>query len=128
MVDGCGLPVRLLLTPGQASDKAVVAALLDGLAPAADTVGDRGYDAKAILKIITEHGSRPHIPTQRDRKNQRSVDRKLYRQRNLVERFFNKLKHFRRIATRYDKLARNFLAAVAIASCRICIRHYESTT
>lgn len=128
MVDARGLPVRLLLSPGQASDKAAVPALLDGLRPAADTVADRGYDAEAILRLIAEHGSRPHIPTQRDRKRQRSVDPELYRQRNLVERFFNKLKHFRRIATRYDKLARNFLAAVALASSRLWIKHYESTT
>ena len=52
----------------------------------------------------------------------------IYRQPNLVERLFNKLKHFRRIATRYDKLARNFLAAIALASTRLWIRHYESTT
>lgn len=128
MVDARGLPVRLLLSPGQASDKAAVPALLDGLRPAADTVADRGYDAEAILRMIAEHGSSPHIPTQRDRKRQRSVDPELYRQRNLVERFFNKIKHFRRIATRYDKLARNFLAAVALASSRLWIRHYESTT
>ena len=122
------MPVRLLISPGQASDKAAVGALLDGLRPAADTVADRGYDAEAILQMITDHGSRPHIPTQRDRKRQRSVDRNLYRQRNLVERFFNKLKHFRRIATRYDKLARNFLAAATLAACRLWLRHYESTT
>lgn len=128
MVDAHGLPLKLLLTPGQASDKAVVADLLDGLQPATDTVADRGYDAQAILDLIVQHGSRPHIPTQRDRKLQRSVDHAIYRQRNLVERFFNKLKHFRRIATRYDKLARNFLAAIALASSRLWIRHYESTT
>ncbi len=126
VVDGRGLPVRFVLTAGQASDKAVVPALIDGLGPARDTVADRGYDARAILEIIAQHGSRPHIPTQRDRKLQRSVDPERYRQRNLVERFFNKLKHFRRIAARYDKLARNFLAAIALASTRLWLRHYES--
>ena len=128
MVDGHGLPVRFVLTPGQASDKAAVPALIEGLRPARDVVADRGYDARAILELLVAHGSRPHIPTQRDRKSQRSVDPAIYRQRNLVERFFNKLKHFRRIATRYDKLARNFLAAIALASMRLWIRHYESTT
>lgn len=103
-------------------------ALLDGLDPARDTVADRGYDARAILEMILAHGSTPHIPTQRDRKAQRSVDAALYRQRNLVERFFNKLKHFRAIATRYHKLARNFLAAIALAAVRLWINHYESTT
>ncbi len=128
MVDARGLPVRFVLTPGQASDNAAVPALIEGLRPARDVVADRGYDARAILELLVEHGSRPHIPTQRDRKVQRSVDPAIYRQRNLVERFFNKLKHFRRSAPRYDKLARNFLAAIALASTRLWIRHYESTT
>ncbi|MCH8092729.1 MAG: IS5 family transposase [Proteobacteria bacterium] len=128
VVDARGLPVRFVLTPGQASDKAAVPALIEGLRPARDVVADRGYDARAILELLAEHGSRPHIPTQRNRKVQRSVDPAIYRQRNLVERFFNKLKHFRRIATRYDKLARNFLAAIALVSTRLWIRHYESTT
>jgi len=77
---------------------------------------------------VASRGGQAHIPTQRDRKQQRSVDRDLYRQRNLIERFFNKLKHFRRVATRYDKLARNFLAAVALTSARLILRSYESTT
>jgi transposase len=128
VVDGDGLPLRLVVTPGQASDKAAVPELIDGLPPARDVVADRGYDARAILELIETTGARGHIPTQRDRKEQRSVDRRLYRQRNLVERFFNKLKHFRRTATRFDKLARNYLAAVLLASIRIRLRAYESTT
>ena len=128
MVNAHGLPVRIVLTPGQAHDGAAVAALLDGLAPGSDLVADRGYDARAILDLVTAAGSRPHIPTQRTRKAQRSVDPALYRQRNLVERFFNKFKHFRGVATRYHKLARNFLAAVVLACTRLWLRHYESTT
>ena len=92
-----------------------------------DLVADRGYDAKAVLGCVAARGGRAHIPTCRDRKVQRSVDPALYRHRNLVKRFFNKLKHFRRIATRYDKLARNFLSAVLIASTRLRTR-FESTT
>ena len=72
-------------------------------------------------------GGEAHIPTCRDRNVQRRVDPALYRQRNLIERFFCKLKHFRRIATRFDKLARNFLAAVILASTRLWLRAYEST-
>ena len=83
---------------------------------------------RAILKLIADHGSCPHIPTQRDRRERRSVPDHLYRQCNLVERFFNKLKHFRGIATRYRKLARNFLAAIALASIRLWIKINEYTT
>ena len=127
-MDARGLPVRILLTPGQASDKAAVPALIAGLRLARDVVADRGYDARAIVELISAAGAEAHIPTQRNVKVQRSVDHELYRQRNLIERFFNKLKHFRRIATRFDKLARNFLAAVLLASTRLWTRAYESTT
>ena len=122
MVDARGLPVRLLLTPGHASDKATAPDLLIDLPPADDVVADRGYDWQFLIDFIAARGGRAHIPTQRDRKVQRSVDPDLYRNRNLVERFFNKLKHFRRIATRFDKLARNYLAAVLVASSRLIIR------
>jgi transposase len=91
-------------------------------------VADRGYDAQYILDAAQSRGVLAHIPTQRDRKAQRSVDRNIYRRRNLVERFFNKLKHFRRVATRFDKLTRNFISAVALASIRLWARTYESTT
>jgi len=128
VVDACGMPVRFVLTPGQASDKTTAPALLDGLPLARNVVADRGYDARAIVELIEAGGAVAHIPTQSNVKVRRSVDLQIYRQRNLIERFFNKLKHFRRIATRYDKLARNFLAAIALASIRILLRHYESTT
>lgn len=82
----------------------------------------------ALVELAATRGTRAHIPTQKDRKRQRNIDPSIYRKRNLVERFFNKLKHFRRIATRFDKLARNFLAAVALASVRLWTRAYESTT
>lgn len=128
VVDEQGLPVRLMLSPGQASDKAAAATIIASLPAPATVVGDRGYDAKALVEQIEAKGSTAHIPTQRDRKKQRSVDPAIYRQRNLVERFFNKIKHFRRIATRFDKLAANFLAAVALAASRIWLKAYESTT
>jgi transposase len=123
-----GLPLRIVLSAGQASDKAAVEALIDGLPPAKALVADRGYDAQAVIDLVRSRGGRAHIPTQRGRKVQRSVDPAIYRQRNQVERFFCKLKHFRRIATRFDKLARNFLAAVLLASTRLWLRAYESTT
>ena len=127
MVDGRGLPVAITLSAGQASDKAAVEELL-ALHPApGDVVADRGYDARAVLDLIAARGGRGHIPTQRDRKVQRRVDPVLYRQRNLVERFFSKLKQFRKIATRYEKTAENYLAAVLMDCSRLWMRDYEST-
>jgi transposase len=123
-----GLPLRIVLSAGQASDKAAVEALIDGLPPAPALVADRGYDAQAIIDLVRDRGGCAHIPTQKDRKIQRSIDPAIYRQRNQIERFFCKLKHFRRIATRFDKLARNFLAAVLLVSTRLWLRAYESTT
>jgi transposase len=120
--------VRVVLTPGQASDTAAVPDLIDGLRLGRNVVADRGYDSRAIVELIEARGARAHIPTLRTRRVQRSVTTKLYRQRNLIERCFNKLKHFRRIATRFEKLARNYLAAVLLASTRLWTRLYESTT
>jgi transposase len=119
--------VRLLLTAGQAHDLKAAPNLLDGL-KCRHVVADRGYDADALLALIRASGAKAHIPSTRNRLIQRTVNRRVYRKRNLVERYFNKIKHFRRIATRFDKLARNFLAAVALASTRLWLRAYESTT
>jgi transposase len=116
-----------VLSQGQASDKTVAPTLIERIAPGRDLVADRGYDARALVDLVESRGGRAHIPTCSDRKVQRSIDPALYRQRNLIERFFNKLKHFRRIATRYDKTARNFLAAVLLAATRLWVR-FESTT
>lgn len=126
MVDGRGLPVAITLSAGQASGKAAVEGLLARHPAPGDVVADRGYDARAVLDLIAARGGRGHIPTQRDRKPQRQVDPALYRQRNLVERFFAKLKHFRKVATRYEKTARNYLAAVLIACSRLWMRAYEA--
>jgi len=128
VVDAAGLPVRLLLTPGQASDKTTLPSLIEGLRPAREAIADRGYSARSIIELFAALGTAAHIPSQSNVRVVRSVDLERYRQRNLIERFFNKLKHLRRVATRYDKLARNFLAAVALAAIRIRVRHYEATT
>ena len=127
-MDACGLPVRLVLTPGQASDKTTFPILVEGLRLARDVVADRGFFARSIIERIEAGGASAHIPSQSNVRVRRVVDPEIYRQRNLVERFFNKLKHFRRIATRFDKLARNYLAAVLMAAARLWTRAYESTT
>ena len=121
------MPIGIVLSQGQASDKTIAPLLIEQLQPGRHLIADRGYDARALIDLVARRGGQAHIPTCPDRKIQRSVDLALYRQRNLVERFFNKLKHFRRIATRYDKTARNFLATVLLAASRLWIR-FESTT
>ncbi len=126
VVDQDGLPVRLHITPGQASDKTAAPALLDAL-PTGTVSADRGYDSLALVERVAARGGTAHIPTQSRVRLQRSVPRDLYRERNLVERFFCKLKQFRCIATRFDKHATNFLAAVALASARSWLRSIEST-
>jgi len=118
--------VRVVLTEGQAHDCRAVAELVRGLPPGSVVVADRSYDSRSVHALIEGAGAQPQIPTPQRRRIQRSVDPTLYRQRNLVERCFNKLKHFRRVATRYEKTARNYLAAVLVAATRLWAR-FEST-
>ena len=111
-----------------AQPPAPVPELLAGLPVPATVVADRGYDSNAVLDLIRASGAEPAIPSTSQRTVRRSVDIAIYRQRNQIERFFCRLKHFRRVATRFDKLARNFLAAVLLVSTRLWLRAYESTT
>ena len=102
------------LTPGQASDLGQAETLLDEVDPQA-FLADKAYDANALIDALEERRITPVIPSKANRLAPRPTDFALYRERNLIERFFNKLKHFRAIATRYDKLARNFLAGIHLA-------------
>jgi transposase len=90
-------------------------------------IADKGYDANALREAVAERGAWANIPPKANRKDPICFSKYLYRARNLVERFFNKIKQFRRIATRYDKLAENFLAALKLAAIRIWLRDNEST-
>ena len=120
LVDALGNPVELMLTPGQAHDLACAAPLIENVDPEA-LIGDKAYDADPLIDTLNRRQISPVIPPKANRKNPRACDFALYCERNLVERFFNKLKHFRAIATRYDKLARNFLAGVQLASAMILL-------
>ena len=104
-----------MLTPGQAHDLTCAEQLIDSADPGA-LLADKAYDADSLIDTLNQREITPVIPSKANRKVQRDCDFALYCERNLVERFFNKLKHFRAIATRYDKLARNFLAGVQLAS------------
>jgi transposase len=109
-----------MLTPGQAHDLACAQPLVDTADPDA-FLGDKAYDADAFVDTLTERGITPVIPPKANRKDPRACDFALYCERNLVERFFNQLKHFRAVATRYDKLAANFLAGVQLAAATILL-------
>jgi transposase len=90
--------------------------------------GEKAYDGNAIHNLIEGQGAVPNIPAKSNRKWKPCFSKTLYGERNQVERFLNKLKHFRRIATRYGKLADNFLAVLKLASMRLWLRAYGSTT
>jgi transposase len=109
-----------MLTPGQDHDLTCAEPLLENANPRA-LLGDKAYDADLLLDILARREIIPVIPPRAHRKVQRECDYALYCERNLIERFFNKLKHFRAIATRYDKLARNFLAGVQLAAAIILL-------
>lgn len=128
LVDACGLPVELVLSEGQAYDGHSAGLLFGRLAPGSVLLADRAYDAGAIREAVFQRGAWANIPPMPQRRDKPVFSRFLYRSRNLVERFFNKLKHFRAVATRYDKDAENYLASVKLAAIRIWMRFNESVT
>ena len=119
--DGRGHPRELLLTGANESDIAQAGALLAGHAPEV-VIADKGYDKKALVEEIEARGVGAVIPTQKNRAEQRDIDPHLYRERNLCERFWSKVKQYRRVATRYDKKARHFLAFVQVAAMMVMLK------
>jgi transposase len=119
-VDALGNPIALALTPGQIHDLVPAPELLAQADPQA-VIADKAFDADTFIDPLLSSGVVPGIPPRSSRKRVRSCDYALYRERNLVERFFHKLKHFRGIATRYDKLARTFLAGIQLAAATILL-------
>jgi transposase len=120
-VSGLGLPVTVVLTAGQAADVKQAEPLLEGIA-AEVVIGDKGYDSDALVEAIKAKGAEAVIPPKKNRKVQREYDRERYKDRNLIERFFGKVKQYRRVATRYEKTAQNFLAFVHVASIMMLLR------
>ena len=94
---------------------------MEGLA-AEVVIGDKGYDSDALVEAIRGQGAEAVIPPKKNRKIPREYDQERYKDRNLVERFFSKVKQYRRVATRYEKTARNFLAFVHVASIMILLQ------
>ena len=127
LVDGEGLPIVLKLTEGQAHDGRSAADMLETLTDGAILLADRAYDSNLLRETLAARGAWANVRAMPHRLNPPAFSPFLYRYRNLVERFFNKLKQFRRVATRYEKLGANFFAFVKPASVRIWLRSIEST-
>ena len=122
LVDADGLPIALKLTEGQAHDGRSAADMLGGVGKGQILLADRAYDADALRDDLASRGAWANVKPMPNRKRRLAFSTFLYRYRNHAERYFNKLKHFRAIATRYDKDPENFLAALHLASARIWIR------
>ena len=128
VVDSRGLPVRLALSPGEAHDVRLAGKLLSRLKSGSMVLADRGYDADWIRELAMKKGAWANIPPKSNRIDPICFSPYLYRARNQVERFFNRIKQCRRVATRYDRLAANYLAFVQLASIRLWLRLNESAS
>lgn len=120
-VRGLGCPVRFHLTAGQMGDAPQAAALIEDL-PAGIVMADTAYDADSLRRIIADKGAVAVIPSNPSRARKHPLDKELYAQRHLIECCFSRLKQFRRVATRFEKTARNYLAVVTLAATILWLR------
>ena len=114
VIDGLGNPLRFKLTPANLSDVGELPGLIEGL-PAKALLADKAYDSNAVVELALQAGMEVIIPSKKNRKQPRSFDSVRYRARHLVENLFQRMKIFRRIATRFEKLDERFMAFVHIA-------------
>ena len=121
LADALGRPVRFVITAGQVGDVTTAPALLEGRTTTA-VLADKAYDSNALRARIAAMNAQAVIPSNRTRKVIIAHDRLAYRQRNCVERCFNRLKHFRRFATRYDRKTINFAGFVHLAAIMVWLR------
>lgn len=119
LVDARGRPIGLTLTGGQVHDAREAEALIEAIPTGATLLGDKGYDSNAIREAAAARDIWANIPNRSNRKQRYGFSPWLYKQRNLVERFFNRIKQFRGIATRYDKNPANYLAAIKLVCTRL---------
>jgi len=120
-VDALGNPLRFILTPGQSSEIKQASKLIDEISNA-NVLGDKAFDCDEFLEQIVSQNCTPIIPPKENRKIKRDVDYYLYKERHLIECFFSKVKHFRRIFSRFDKLAEAYMGFLAFASTIIWLR------
>ena len=116
-----GRPLRFLLTPGQVHDIVAAPTLLEGRKAKA-VIADTAYDSNALRDTISAMGAKSVIPSHPKRKQKLPLNKRLYKTRNRIERCFNKLKHFRRLATRYERRALHFLALLHLAGAMLWMR------
>jgi transposase len=121
LADTFGRPLRFIVTAGQVGDITTAPTLLDGLSAEA-VLADKAYDSNALRALIANLGAEAVIPSNRCRKIAIPHDATVYKHRNRIERCFNKLKHFRRFATRYDRRTIHFLGFVLLAAAMIWLR------
>ena len=123
VVDALGNPLKLLLSEGQESDIRNAPPLLCTLSINGSVVnGDKGYDSKEFIEWLELYGAIPNIPSRETNKEQRECDWWTYKERHLIENFWQKIKQFRCVATRYDKLAKSFLGFVYLASVIVLLK------
>jgi transposase len=121
VVDALGNPLDFRLTGGQAADITQAEALLPE-APVEAVVADKGYDADAFLSAVTARGAQAVIPPRKTRVVQRDYDRHRYKERHLIECFFGKIKHYRRIFSRFEKTATNYLSFLHLVAALVWLR------
>ncbi len=122
VVDANGNPITLKLTEGQAHDGRSADDMLDSVGAGQTLLADRAYDSDVLRKTMAARGAKANVKPMPNRVNIPKFSRRLYKKRNLIERFFNKLKHSRAVATRFEKHDANYLALVKLASVRIWMR------
>ncbi len=121
LTDALGLPLRLIATGGHRNDITQAEALLEGF-EADYVLADKGYDGKVAIDAVQRAKANPVIPSRKGARKPRFIDPELYKERNIIECFFGKLKQFRRVATRYDKHIQNYLGFIYIASIAIWLK------
>ena len=128
VVDKQGRPIKLRLTAGQDADITSAPEMIADLPEGGLLLADRGYDSNALREMVANRNDWTNISPKFNREDPICFSKHLHMARNRVEQFFNKIKHYRRIATRYDKTAESFLAALKLVAVRIWLRDNESTS
>jgi len=126
VVDLTGKPICLKLTAGQAHDGRSARDMLDGIGERTVVLADSAYDSNYLRAELGRRGAVANIKPMPNRKEKPYFDKTLYKMRNMIERFFNKIKRFRAIATRYDRRDDNFLASIQLAAIKNIIKSYEA--